>query len=91
MRNKLTELDRLYGQRVGKQIADARAKAGEPAQAVAETAAVSIDALRSIETGRVPTPSFLTVARIAGVLGLSLDDLHAKAAGLWHRREPGPK
>ncbi len=36
-------------------------------------AGVSPETLRKIESGRVATPSFPTVAAIAGVLGLSLD------------------
>jgi hypothetical protein len=39
--------------------------------------------LRKIETGRVATPSFPTVAAVAQVLGLSLDELwdEIRAAG----------
>ena len=36
-------------------------------------ARVSPETLRKIETGRVATPAFPTVAAIADVLGLSLD------------------
>ena len=36
-------------------------------------AGVSPETLRKIETGRVATPSFPTIAAIADVLGLSLD------------------
>jgi hypothetical protein len=36
---------------------------------------VSVDALRKIESGRVPTPALFTVAALAGALGLSLDVL----------------
>ena len=44
---------------------------------VALDAGVSPETLRKIETGRVATPSFPTVAAIADVLGLSLDVLWA--------------
>lgn len=40
-------------------------------------AGVSPETLRKIETGRVATPAFPTIAAIAGVLGLSLDDVWA--------------
>lgn len=40
-------------------------------------AGVSPETLRKIETGRVATPSFPTIAAIAGVLGLSLDAVWA--------------
>ncbi|WP_043361724.1 helix-turn-helix domain-containing protein [Microbacterium testaceum] len=45
---------------------------------VAASAAVSPETLRKIETGRLVTPSFATVAAVAGALGLSLDDLAAQ-------------
>jgi hypothetical protein len=51
------------------------------AQDVAVSAKLSVDTLRSIETGRLPTPGFLTVARIATTLNLSLDQLHRDAGG----------
>lgn len=38
-------------------------------------ACVSPETLRKIETGRVATPAFSTIAAIASVLGLSLDDV----------------
>jgi hypothetical protein len=36
---------------------------------------VSVDTLRKIETGRIPTPALFTVAAVAATLDLSLDDL----------------
>jgi transcriptional regulator with XRE-family HTH domain len=42
---------------------------------VAQQAGISVETLRKIEGGRIPTPAFFTVAAIAGALGLSLDDL----------------
>lgn len=41
-------------------------------------AGVSPETLRKIETGRVATPSFPTIAAIADVLGLSLDAVWAE-------------
>lgn len=38
-------------------------------------AGVSPETLRKIETGRVATPAFPTIAAIACVLGLSLDEV----------------
>ena len=40
---------------------------------VALDAGISPETLRKIETGRLPTPSFSTVALLAATLGLSLD------------------
>lgn len=39
---------------------------------------VSPETLRKIESGRVATPAFPTIAAIAGVLGLSLDAVWAE-------------
>lgn len=41
-------------------------------------ARVSPETLRKIETGRVATPAFSTIAAIADVLGLSLDAVWAE-------------
>lgn len=41
-------------------------------------AGVSPETLRKIESGRVATPAFPTIAAIAGVLGLSLDEVWAE-------------
>jgi hypothetical protein len=46
---------------------------------------VAIDTVRSLEGGRVAAPAFLTVARLADALGLSLDELHSRA-----RQSSGP-
>jgi transcriptional regulator with XRE-family HTH domain len=42
---------------------------------VAVVAGISVETLRKIETGRIPTPAFFTVVALARVLNLSLDDL----------------
>lgn len=43
--------------------------------ATALDAGVSPETLRKIESGRVATPAFSTIAAIAQVLGLSLDEV----------------
>lgn len=71
--------ERLHGRRLGQQIADSRLSQQKSAPQLAVLAEVSIDAIRSLESGRVPLPSFLTIAKLADVLGLSLDELHRGA------------
>lgn len=44
---------------------------------IAALAGISVETLRKIERGRVPTPAFFTVAAVAGAVGLSLDLLCA--------------
>ena len=48
--------------------------------ATALDAGVSPETLRKIESGRVATPAFSTIAAIAGVLDLSLDAVWTKIA-----------
>jgi transcriptional regulator with XRE-family HTH domain len=42
---------------------------------IAERSGVPAETLRKIESGRVPTPAFFTIAAIATALDLSLDIL----------------
>ena len=60
---------------LGPVLRDARKAAGLSAQAVAEASGLSIDTVRSIESGRTASPAFVTVARLASVLNVSLDSL----------------
>ncbi|MCU1544152.1 MAG: transcriptional regulator, family [Microbacteriaceae bacterium] len=45
-------------------------------------AGVSPETLRKIESGRVATPAFPTIAAIAAVLGLSLDAVWAEVTDI---------
>ena len=52
-------------------------------RSMAEVAAVSgvpAETLRKIETGRIATPAFFTVAALAAALGLSLEDVVRQCA-----------
>lgn len=68
------EVDR--GQRLGALLR--RARGERPMLEVALGARMSPETLRKIETGRIATPSFPTVAAVAEVLGLSLDAVWAE-------------
>ena len=71
------EIDR--GRRLGAVLRAARGAAS--LSEVAAAAGISAETLRKIETGRIPTPAFFTVAALARALGLSLDeDLAVEAA-----------
>jgi transcriptional regulator with XRE-family HTH domain len=73
VRNPLTPEQRERGERLGLLLREAR---GSRSMAeVAAGAGISAETLRKIETGRAPTPAFFTVAALARVLGLSLDEL----------------
>lgn len=47
---------------------------------VATEAGISVETLRKIESGRIPTPAFFTVAALCRTLDLSLDDVAAATA-----------
>lgn len=64
------------GERLGALVRRARGENSMLHTALA--AGVSPETLRKIESGRVATPSFTTIAAIAGVLGVSLDALWAE-------------
>ena len=76
VRLPLTPADVERGQRLGILLRHAR---GE--RSMLETAldaGVSPETLRKIESGRVATPAFPTIAAIADVVGLSLDEVWAE-------------
>jgi transcriptional regulator with XRE-family HTH domain len=78
VRPPLTAAERDRGRRLGALLRTARGDRS-PAD-VAAASGVSQEALRKIETGRVPTPAFFTVAAVAGVLDVPLDRLLADLA-----------
>ncbi|WP_406175187.1 helix-turn-helix domain-containing protein [Streptomyces sp. NBC_00996] len=78
VRTPLTPEERERGERLGRLLRDAR---GDRSMAeIAAVAGISAETLRKIETGRAPTPAFFTVAALARVLGLSMDDLVVRCA-----------
>ena len=70
VRIPLTPAERERGERLGALLREARGHRG-PAD-VAAAAGISPETLRKIETGRIPTPAFFTVAALADVLDLPL-------------------
>ncbi|WP_412784056.1 helix-turn-helix domain-containing protein [Actinomyces sp. oral taxon 171] len=64
---------------LGELFREARRSAGLSAQSVAEASGLSIDTVRSIESGRTVSPAFTTVARLASVLEMSLDRMSEAA------------
>ncbi|MFC4467608.1 helix-turn-helix domain-containing protein [Streptomyces xiangluensis] len=78
VRTPLTPEERQRGERLGQLLREAR---GSRSMAeVAASAGLSAETLRKIETGRAPTPAFFTVAALAGVLGLSMDEIAGSCA-----------
>ncbi|MDT8910536.1 helix-turn-helix transcriptional regulator [Amycolatopsis sp. PS_44_ISF1] len=73
VRVPLTEEERSRGERLGTALRAARG--ARSMVDVAAEAGISVETLRKIETGRIPTPAFFTVAAIADAVGLPLDVL----------------
>ncbi|MEU9178682.1 helix-turn-helix transcriptional regulator [Streptomyces sp. NPDC048550] len=78
VRTPLTPEERERGERLGALLREARG--GRSMVEVAASAGLSAETLRKIETGRAPTPAFFTVAAVAEVLGLSLDEVLRRCA-----------
>ncbi|WP_062209804.1 helix-turn-helix transcriptional regulator [Demequina oxidasica] len=76
VRLPLTEEELERGRRLGALLRQARGR--RPILGTALEAGISPETLRKIESGRVATPSFPTIAAIAQVLDLSLDTVWAQ-------------
>jgi transcriptional regulator with XRE-family HTH domain len=73
VRAPLTPQERLRGERLGALLRSARG-----ARSMSEIAALSgvpVETLRKIETGRIPTPAFFTIASLAVALDLTLEQI----------------
>ena len=86
VRPPLSHHEHARGERLGTLLREARG-----ARSMAEIAAVSgvpAETLRKIETGRIATPAFFTVAALAAALGLGLEDVARQCAELGELGEP---
>jgi transcriptional regulator with XRE-family HTH domain len=70
VRTPLTPDARERGVALGQALQ--RARGGRSAAEVALRAGISLDTLRKIERGAIPTPAFFTVAALARVLEVNL-------------------
>jgi transcriptional regulator with XRE-family HTH domain len=86
VRLPLTSAEVERGKRLGALLR--RARGERPMLQTALDAHVSPETLRKIESGRVATPAFPTIAAIAEVLGLSLDALWAEVSLPAPHEEP---
>ncbi|HEV7981027.1 helix-turn-helix transcriptional regulator [Amycolatopsis sp.] len=75
VRVPLTPEERERGERLGAALRAARAE--RSMVEVAAEAGISVETLRKIETGRIPTPAFFTVAAIADAVSLPLEALRS--------------
>jgi transcriptional regulator with XRE-family HTH domain len=78
VRPPLSHYEHARGERLGTLLREARGT-----RSMAEIAAVSgvpAETLRKIETGRIATPAFFTVAALAAALGLPMEDVVRQCA-----------
>jgi transcriptional regulator with XRE-family HTH domain len=75
VRPPLSPEERARGQRLGMLLREARGS--RSMTEVAAASGVPAETLRKIETGRIATPAFFTVAALAASVGLSLEDVVA--------------
>jgi len=73
VRTPLSDDERARGVALGRVLQQARG--GRSAAEVALRAGISLDTLRKIERGAIATPAFFTVAALAEVLDLDLNNL----------------
>jgi transcriptional regulator with XRE-family HTH domain len=78
VRVPLTAEERERGERLGAVLREARAE--RSMVEIAAKAGISVETLRKIETGRIPTPAFFTVAAIADAVGMPLENLRDAAS-----------
>jgi transcriptional regulator with XRE-family HTH domain len=86
VRLPLTPAEIERGRRLGALLRQARG-----ARSIVDTAldaGISPETLRKIESGRVATPAFTTIAAIADVVGVSLDAVWAAITAPEDRAEP---
>jgi transcriptional regulator with XRE-family HTH domain len=71
----LSAAERVRGRRLGAALREAR---GDRSMVeIAAESGIPVETLRKIETGRIATPAFFTIAALAATLGLDLKALAA--------------
>ena len=73
VRPPLSPEERARGERLGKILREARGP--RSMTEIAAASGVPVETLRKIETGRIATPAFFTIAALATALGLSLEEI----------------
>lgn len=81
MRQPLSAEQEQWGKRVSEALASARRRRGVRVGELATRSGLAVDTVKRIESATALAPTFFTVAAIARVLELSLDDLDRVATG----------
>jgi transcriptional regulator with XRE-family HTH domain len=86
VRARLTPVEVERGVELGRLLRLARGS--RTAVEVAAEAGVSVETLRKIERGLVPTPAFFTISALAGACDISLDDLASALCPMAQSPQP---
>jgi transcriptional regulator with XRE-family HTH domain len=78
VRPPLSQEERARGERLGTLLRQARGS--RSMTEVAAASGVPVETLRKIETGRIATPAFFTVAALARAVGVTLEEVVAYCA-----------
>lgn len=76
-RKPATDAERAFGASLGIALATRRNLLGLSGGDLSRASGVSLDAIRSIETGRVSNPGVYSIVQMTQALGLSIDELTA--------------
>jgi transcriptional regulator with XRE-family HTH domain len=79
VRPPLSPQEHARGERLGVLLREARGQ--RSMTEIAAASGVPAETLRKIETGRIATPAFFTVAAIAAALSLPLEEIARHCAG----------
>jgi transcriptional regulator with XRE-family HTH domain len=78
VRPPLSQEERARGERLGTLLRRARGSRSMPE--IAAASGIPVETLRKIETGRIATPAFFTVAALARAVGITLEEVVAHCA-----------
>jgi transcriptional regulator with XRE-family HTH domain len=78
VRPPLSQEERARGERLGTLLRHARGP--RSMTEVAAASGVPVETLRKIETGRIATPAFFTVAALAQAVGVTLEEVVVNCA-----------
>ncbi|MGD0561041.1 MAG: helix-turn-helix domain-containing protein [Streptosporangiaceae bacterium] len=86
VRPPLSERERSRGVRLGSLLREARGR--RSMAEIAASSGIPVETLRKIETGRISTPAFFTVAALAAALDLDLASIAARSEPPAHDGDP---
>lgn len=84
-RPPLPPADVQFGVQLGLSLREQRQHSLLSGMELSRESGVSLDTIRSIESGRVGSPGLLVSCRLSRALGLSVDDLALRALQDWER------